>query len=239
MDIFCEFTGLRSDGRFPEEMRFIQPNIGKIPGSTGSSHVKMGQTEVIAQIFGPREFRSQSNLAEINVTLEFADFAKIPHISDVSRNKRGRETEIFIKRTFEAAIKRENYKNSEIAINLTVIQDDGSFESVAINATTLALIDAGIPMFDFVVSLTASLIQDKIFLDSGRLEYNSRYPLILIAIYPQTSEIISLNITSKISSNEIDKLIDSTIEGCLNLYQKLKSVVYIISDSNIIQDITK
>ena len=167
MDVYCEFTGLRSDGRRPNEMRLVEANIGTTPGCTGS-HFKIGQTEVIAQIFGPRDNRSGDNMAEIKVSFEFADFAKAPHPSDKSISRRGKESEVILKRTFEAAIKRDIYPHSEILIAITIIQDDGGAQSAAINAATLALIDAGIPMSDFVVSLTAALYEDKCFLDAGR-----------------------------------------------------------------------
>ena len=225
MDIFCEFTGLRSEGRYPGEMRFISGSIGVISGCTGSSHFKMGQTEVFAQIFGPYESRNASNLLGIKVQVEYADFAKAPHLQDTTSTKRGRELEVIIKRTFESAIKRDTYRNSEILISITVIQDDGSIESAAINGASLAIIDAGIPTADFLVSITATFYNDRYFLDSGRMESQTKYPTLLLALYPSTSSIVTMNMSARISPEDTQKLIEIATEGCLHLHQDLSGIV--------------
>lgn len=230
MDVYNEFTGLRQDGRRPNEMRNITAKIGTIPGSTGSAHFKMGQTEVIAQVFGPSEGKG-GDLAEVNVSLEYADFAKAPHSTDTARTRRSRESELIIKQTFEEAIRRETYKNSRIDIFITVIQDDGGCQSAAINAATLAIIDAGIPMVDFVVSLSSAFIDrpddgvQAILLDTGRAESSARFPVLELAIYPSTSEIVSMNMTSRISPENSKKLTELALDGCLKLHSLLMLIV--------------
>ena len=225
MDIYNEFTGLRYDGRKPNEMRYVDAVVNAVPGCTGSAHFKIGQTEVIAQIFGPRENRSSDNLADIKVSYEFADFAKAPHPADSTISRRGRESEVILKRTFESAIKRDSYPHSEIFISITVIQDDGSAQSAAINAATLALIDAGIPMPDFVVSMTAVLYKDKCFLDAGRQESSNRFPVLEIAIFPRTSEIVSMNMTARVSPDDAKNLMALAIDGCLQMHKLMADIV--------------
>ena len=51
----------------------------------------------------------------------------------------------------------------QIDISIQVIQSDGGLLSVAINAVTLALIDAGIPMKDFVVACAAAYVEGSRF----------------------------------------------------------------------------
>ncbi|OHT04724.1 3' exoribonuclease family, domain 1 containing protein [Tritrichomonas foetus] len=226
MDVYNEFTGLRAEGRRPNEMRIIDAKIGTIPGCTGSSHFKMGQTEVIAQIFGPSEGKGgDRETAEIIVSLEFADFAKAPHSTDTARTRRSRESELIIKKTFEEAIKREMYPGSKIEIAITVIQDDGGCQSAAINAVTLALIDAGIPMIDFVVSLSSAFIADQVFLDTGRAESSSRFPILELAVFPSTSEIVSMNMTARISPENAKKLTELALDGCRKLHALLAAIV--------------
>lgn len=226
MDVYNEFTGLRSDGRRPNEMRLIDASVGTIHGCTGSSHFRMGQTEVISQIFGPTEGKgSERELAEVNVRLAFADFAKSPHIAATSLAKRDRECEIIIKRIFESVIRREQFPGSKIDIAVTIIQDDGGYQSAAINATTLALIDGGIPMLDFAVSLSAAYIADQTFLDTGRMESSSRFPVLELTLMPATKQIISMNMTSRISPESAKKLTNLAIDGCSKLYRILDTIV--------------
>ena len=49
---------------------------------------------------------------------------------------------------------------SQIDIFVEVLQADGGNLCACINAATLALIDAGIPLRDYVTACTASLVND-------------------------------------------------------------------------------
>ena len=51
-----------------------------------------------------------------------------------------------LKQTFEATIKTELYPRSQIDIFVEVLQADGGNYCACVNAATLALIDAGIPL---------------------------------------------------------------------------------------------
>jgi exosome complex component RRP41 len=50
------------------------------------------------------------------------------------------------------------YPHSLIAVALHVLAQDGSLLAACINAATLALVDAGIPMADYTVACTAGLV---------------------------------------------------------------------------------
>ena len=58
---------------------------------------------------------------------------------------------------FQATIKTELYPRSQIDIFVEVLQADGGNYCACVNAATLALIDAGIPLKDYVTACTASL----------------------------------------------------------------------------------
>jgi len=50
-------TGLRTDGRRPNELRRIQARMGPLREADGSAYLEMGNTKVIAAVYGPREVR--------------------------------------------------------------------------------------------------------------------------------------------------------------------------------------
>ena len=54
--------GLRSDGRKKDEQRNIQCNIGINPSANGSSHFKIGLTEIICTVYGPKQVKFFHNL---------------------------------------------------------------------------------------------------------------------------------------------------------------------------------
>jgi ribonuclease PH len=65
----------------------------------------------------------------------------------------------------------DEFPRAVISVVVQVIEDSGSLLSVAINATTLALMDAGVPMLSVVTSSTCALLPDGgLFLDPSRTE---------------------------------------------------------------------
>lgn len=223
LDVYNEFTDLRIDGRRPNELRIIDAELSYVPGCTGSSHLCFGQTEVIAQVFGPSEGKGRDDLAEIVVTFEYTDFSKAPHSKD---SRRGRDSEVALKRIFETAIRRELYPNSAITISITVIQDDGSCQATAINAAMLAILDAGVYINDFVTAVTTAYIADKVFLDAGRAEDTSQYPILELALFPGTNQIVSLSMKARVKPEVVTNLTAMAIDGCKRVREILGSFIH-------------
>ena len=226
-DLFNEFTQLREDGRKANEVRFIDAQISTIPGCTGSSHFKIGETEIIAQVFGPKEplmNKTKSTLAEIRCSFNFSQFAKIPHPSE-SKILRDKESEFIIKRVFEAAIRRDQFPGSIFEIYITVIQDDGSSIPAAINAVTLALMDGGIPMWDLATGTSVSYICDHILLDAGRKESRSTYPYLELAFFPTSKKIISMTTTTSVPDSILDQMIEMAKDGCSLIKEHIHDLI--------------
>ncbi len=85
-------------------------------------------------------------------------------------SKLNKEAALIIKQTFESVIQTELFPSSEINIFIQVIQSDGGDRAAAINATTLALSNAGIPMQDFVMACTAGFVDNTPLLDLNHTE---------------------------------------------------------------------
>uniref|UniRef100_UPI0018DF43F6 hypothetical protein n=1 Tax=Streptomyces fildesensis TaxID=375757 RepID=UPI0018DF43F6 len=47
--------GLRQDGRRPMEIRQLRAHLGTVDKADGSAVFEMGNTKVIAAVYGPRE----------------------------------------------------------------------------------------------------------------------------------------------------------------------------------------
>ena len=66
----------------------------------------------------------------------------------------------------EAALLLHLYPKTKIEIVVWILADDGGRLCAAINATTLALVDAGIPMKDLVCACSAGGNGDSILVDT-------------------------------------------------------------------------
>ena len=50
-------SGLRVDGRRPNELRRLRAHLGVLRAADGSAYLEMGNTKVVAAVYGPREVR--------------------------------------------------------------------------------------------------------------------------------------------------------------------------------------
>jgi exosome complex component RRP41 len=98
------------------------------------------------------------------VNYNIASFSTGERKKQFKSDRKIQDIEMTIKHVFEAIILTHQFPRSEISICLQVIQVDGGALHTAINAATLALIDAGIPMLDYVCACSASFANDTSFL---------------------------------------------------------------------------
>lgn len=74
---------------------------------------------------------------------------------------------LVIKQTFQQVIQTELYPRSEIDLNIQVVQAEGGVLHAALNCSILAIIDAGIAVYDYVCACSAGCVEDTAIL--GRL----------------------------------------------------------------------
>lgn len=171
--------GLRVDGRRQNELRHISIKLGVLGRNCdGSAFFQHGNTKVIASISGPKNpSKSSSNKKDenfiFNVRVKFATFSKNGERQRIIKNsKKLSEFEMNLKNIFKSVILVEKYEKSQLDLNIEILQTDGGSEiCAAVNASTLALIDAGICMKEYICACTASLTTDGIsLLDVSHLE---------------------------------------------------------------------
>lgn len=161
--------GLRTDGRRWNETRRFKARIG-LPtcsaSSDGSALVCMGLTTVMCVVSGPREpasnmrGRVSNERAFLNVNYTLSSFSGQERKHTGRTDKRVQEIQLSIENTFNEIVLLKLHPRSQIDVTITVLQQDGGVVAAAINAVTLALIDAGIPMYTFVAAISAGSVTD-------------------------------------------------------------------------------
>jgi exosome complex component RRP41 len=136
------------------------------------------------------------------------------------------EMALTIKQTFESVILTHLYPRSQIDIFIQILQDDGSILQSSINATTLALINAGIPIFDYVCACTSGYVQGKSILDLNHVEStSSETPHLTVAILPKSNQIVSIQMTSRIHKDQFEDILNLAMEGCQQIYKLMDTFV--------------
>jgi len=224
--------GFRQDGRKSDDLRRIACRLGVYRQADGSAYLEQGLTKVLAAVYGPHEPRRNRNLladrARINCQYSMATFSTGERKIRPRGDRRSREFTQHLEKTFEAAILTSAYPNSQIDIYCEILQADGGNLSACINAATLALIDAGVSMRDYVCSCTSTCYDDTTLLDVNHSEESTstgEVPLVTMALLPKTEEMVLFELDSRLHCDRLEKLIEATVKGCKDVYAILDQAV--------------
>ncbi|KAF5375635.1 hypothetical protein D9757_008555 [Collybiopsis confluens] len=221
--------GYRSDGRRQYELRTI--NIDLFPqgsAADGFATLSHGLTQVSVCVFGPREakLRSQTFHDRANVNIEVG----IAAFSSSERRRRGRgdkrilEISQTLKSTFDPVIQSSLYPRSQIDIYVQVLQQDGGLLQACINATTLALANAGIPLTDFVCAVTSGVHSTSPLLDLTLLEEND-LPNVTVAVMPRSGKVSLVTMETRLHVDRFEEIFRLAGEAGKIIHAEMKKAV--------------
>ncbi|KAJ3190531.1 Exosome complex component RRP41 [Irineochytrium annulatum] len=222
--------GLRIDGRRATELRRMNCGIGIFSQADGSAFVEHGNTKCLATVHGPREpqRRMQTQLnasATVNVTFTMASFSAGERKQKVRQDRRLLEIASMVKSTFEGVIMVAAFPKSEININLQILQTDGGILHAAINAATLAIIDAGIAMNDFVSACSAAYANETSLLDINYTEEISDIPIVTIACLSKSKKIVLVSSETRLHLDNFAEVLNLATAGCAQIADILDDTV--------------
>lgn len=163
--------GLRIDGRRPLEVRKISVRLGVFGQADGSAYIEQGKTKALATVYGPHQPRGSAARSTTKTTKGIVNCQYSTAVFSFGageRKKRPRgdrkslERALQLRHAMEAIIQLELIARSQIDIFIEMLQVDGSEFCVAVNAATMALIDAGIPIRDYAVGCSVTITDSVI-----------------------------------------------------------------------------
>lgn len=217
--------GLRTDGRRFNELRNFQCKLGSQGRAVdGCAVVDMGVCRVVASVNGPQEpeGRASTNAsqASLTVNLVVAPFASTERMKHLANERPLQELELNLQETFSEAILLTAYPRTEIVVNLVVVAQDGHILPACVNAMTLALIDAGIPMYEYMSSCSVAVYDNEVpLLDPNQIEA-SDLPTVNTAVLGGQENLSLLVLERKLEADRISMALELAVEGC-NLVRKL------------------
>ncbi|GMH37053.1 hypothetical protein BSKO_04926 [Bryopsis sp. KO-2023] len=218
--------GLRIDGRRPKELRQLRCQVGSFENADGSANFEMGNTKVVAAVFGPREpYTNQRQIPEALVRCQIAT-APFSTGERRIRGKRDRwslEHASTIREALKQNILTELFPRTQIDIYIHVIQADGGIISAAINAGMLALADAGIPLRDLIASCSAGFLDKEPILDMNSLEEGGGGPHIPVAFQANTEKVVMLQMDrGRLPLDTFESIMELSVDGCRMVAQFLR-----------------
>lgn len=222
-----ETLGLRKDGRRAHEFRKISLEVATITpgskGSVGSATFEFGLTSVQAVVFGPQECtfgkEIRDNQAVMRVSTSIFKFSTFKRRRSFLALER--DLSHILEASFETVVELEAFPGSEIFVEISVKQADGNVLAACANATTLALVDAGIPLKGLIVGTNASLSKDgQVLLDLNHDEERGPHPLLTLLLETNKWNVVALQSDKKMKPDEM-VLIGSSITSNLKRIEEM------------------
>ncbi|MCX9084855.1 MAG: exosome complex exonuclease Rrp41 [Candidatus Methanoperedens sp.] len=214
-------NGIRLDGRRPDELRPIKIKVGVLNRADGSCYFEFGLNKVIAAVYGPREVHprhmQKSNSAVVRYKYNMASFS----VEDRKRpgpDRRSIEVSKVSREALEPVIFQEYFPRSAIDIFVEVLQADAGTRTAGINAASLALADAGIPMKSLVSACAVGKVDDTLVLDLNKDEDNYGQADMPVAMTPD-GKITLLQMDGHLSGDEFKEGLEMAKKGCLEIAQ--------------------
>ncbi|KAK3989961.1 3' exoribonuclease family, domain 1-domain-containing protein [Cladorrhinum sp. PSN332] len=240
---------LRVDGRRWNELRRVHAQIRTQAAADGSSYLEMGHTKVMCVVTGPSEpgprrgggigsaggaggAGGQSKDAEIVVNIVIAGFSSVDRKRRGRGDKRTLEMQSTVANALAASLHTHLFPHSQINVSLHVLSQDGSLLAALINAATLACVDAGIPMTDYVVACTAGSTSTYAANDESAdplLDMNHQeeqeLPGLTVATLGDSDRVAVLVCESRVQIGRLEGMMAVGVDGCKQVREILDRVV--------------
>lgn len=160
----------------------------------------------------------------INCEYSSATFCSNERKASTKADRKSMEISANLKAVMEHVIIPDIFPGSQIDVYVECLQDDGGSYAACINAATLALVDAGIPIRDYAVACTATMTHSVCMIDINAQERGQCAEL-TIGILAQTNEIIVLELAHLLQNFYLKDVLDEGIKGCATIYKILEEAV--------------
>lgn len=219
--------GKRIDGRKFDELREVEIKLNIFSRANGSAYFRLGNTIAVASVYGPKlmlpKFLQEDKaviVCRYNMTPFSVDERKNP-----APDRRSIELSKVIRKAFEQAIFLEDFPKCRIDIFIEILQGDGSTRIASINAASLALALAGIPMRDLVIACSAGKVEGNLVVDLNGKEDNYGEADVSLAMLPSKNKVALLQMDGELSLDEIKTLLKMAKEKISYIYELEKNAL--------------
>lgn len=131
----------------------------------------------------------------------------------------------YLEETFSSVVMTSTFPRSQLDIFVEISNADGGVLAAAFNAVTLALLDAGVPLMDYVIAGSVSYVQGHFLLDPNRMEESSACPVLIAALLPRSQKFCFLNSELRLASDKLPTMVELVKRGVGRVFEKLDTEI--------------
>ena len=179
-------------------------------------------------MYGPRELHPRhltlNDRAYLRCVYRMATFS-VPDRKKPAPSRREREISMVISNALQPALFLEEFPRAVVDVYIQVIQADGGTRCAAINAASLALADAGIPMRSLVPAVAVGKADGVLIVDLADEEDKYGQGDVPMAILPNTEELVLLQQDGSFTKEELLEAIQMGINACKYIHELQKEAL--------------
>ena len=214
--------GKRLDGRAFDELRPIKIEVGVLKRADGSCYFQSGNNKALAAVFGPREMHPRhfqdAKMAVITYRYNMAPFS-VDERKRPGPDRRSVEISKVSREALDPVIIKEYYPKTAIDVYVELLQSDAGTRTAGINAASVALAAAGIPMRDLVSAVAVGKIDGEVVLDLNAVEDNYGEADMPVAMVSRTNTITMLQMDGHFTKEEFKRGLELATKACSEIYE--------------------
>jgi len=222
----------RVTGRALDELRPMVAKIGVVPNADGSALFAFGKTVAIAAVYGPRQLHPQHMqdpaTGILRVNYDLLSFS----VSDRKKpgpSRRSQEISKMTEWALSPVLDLKDFPSTVIDVQIYILQADAGTRTAGINAASLALAHAGIPMRNLVCSVAIGKQDHTLVVDLDKDEEDfeegegaTDFPVAKIA---NTSHFTLLQLDGKLQPERVKEVIALANKACEKIYEVQKKAL--------------
>ena len=207
----------RADGRELAALRAVYMKPGVVSRAVGSAYFEANNTKIICSVYGPRPSQRRMEFSDegtIQCDVKFAPFSRAGSRPTDGQSVEEKELSLSVLRAIEASIMKDKFPKSVLDVYVVVIAACGSVTAACINCAALALVDAGIELFDIVAAASVIGYGEALPGDSDRRQLRvdpiaeeeedpTTTACVTVAQMPSLGEVTLLHQTGKMRPAEL------------------------------------
>jgi len=217
----------RKNNRKADEPREIKAEVGIIPNADGSAMFAFGDTVAIAAVYGPKTMHPQHmqdpKKGVLRCNYDLLSFS-VPERKRPGPSRRSQEISKITEWALNQAINLEEFPATVVDVNIIILQANASTRCAGINAASLALAHAGVPMKELIASVSVGKLDKNLVVDVDKdeedFEEGEGATDIAMSFLCNSEKVSHIQLDGKITKEELDKAIEIGWEAC----KKIKNV---------------
>lgn len=222
----------RIDGRKSHEMRPMVAQVGVVPNADGSALFAFGNTIAIAAVYGPRKLHPQHmqnpSTGILRCNYDLLSFS-VHDRKKPGPSRRSQEISKVTEWALLPALEIKEFQNTVIDVQIYILQADAGTRTAGINAASLALAHAGIPMKNLICSVAIGKLDKELVVDLTKAEEDFEEGEgatdFAIAKIANTNEFTLMQLDGNIQPEAIKEVLKLGNKACEEIYEVQKKAL--------------